>query len=74
MHISTLTQKGQATIPVEIRNALELHTGDKIDFTVVDGYAVLKKVQPFDVVYHQNLESTLSEWASAEDDEAYADL
>lgn len=31
--LSTLTQKGQATIPVEVCNALELRAGDKIDFT-----------------------------------------
>lgn len=74
MSISTITQKGQATIPVDIRNALNLHTGDKIDFALVDGCAVVKKLQPFDVAYHHALTNTLLEWASPEDDEAYADL
>lgn len=32
MNITTITQKGQATIPVEIRNKLDSHPGDKITF------------------------------------------
>ncbi|HEY9127647.1 MAG TPA: AbrB/MazE/SpoVT family DNA-binding domain-containing protein [Acidobacteriaceae bacterium] len=32
MPTATLTSKGQLTIPVEVREALGLKTGDKIDF------------------------------------------
>ena len=32
MPSATLTSKGQLTIPVEVREALALKTGDKIDF------------------------------------------
>ena len=35
MH-TTLSSKGQVTIPVEIRNFLRLNTGDRIDFVVFD--------------------------------------
>ena len=31
-HVSTLTRKGQVTIPVEIRRALALKEGDKVAF------------------------------------------
>jgi AbrB family looped-hinge helix DNA binding protein len=31
---TTLSSKGQVTIPVEIRNRLRLDTGDRIDFVV----------------------------------------
>ncbi len=34
MPTATITSKGQTTIPKEIRDALGLHTGDKIDFVV----------------------------------------
>lgn len=34
MSTSTLTSKGQITIPHEIRTLLGLHTGDKIEFIV----------------------------------------
>lgn len=74
MQISTLTSKHQATIPAEVRTKMDLHSGDKIGFEVVDNKVYLVKVTPFDLEYHKALESTLSEWNSKEDDDAYKDL
>jgi antitoxin PrlF len=74
MNLATITQKGQATIPSEVRKVLGLEPGDKIGFEISDGEVRLKKVQPFDYAYHQALTGTLSEWNSQEDDEAYHDL
>ncbi len=34
MSISTLTSKGQVTIPKNVRERLHLRTGDKLDFRV----------------------------------------
>ena len=34
MSTSTVTSKGQVTIPVEILNALNFHTGDILEFVV----------------------------------------
>ena len=34
---TTLTRKGQVTVPAEIRRALGLREGDKIAFTMEDG-------------------------------------
>jgi antitoxin PrlF len=73
-HASTLTQKGQATIPLAIRKKLDVKTGDKINFKVIRGNVIISKITPFDYEYHKALESTLSEWASPEDEKAYADL
>lgn len=40
---STITSKGQTTIPKEIRDRLGLHPGDKIDFVIdADGQLVVK--------------------------------
>lgn len=33
---ATITSKGQLTLPVNIREALGLHTGDKLDFHVTE--------------------------------------
>lgn len=74
MHISTLTAKCQTTIPVDIREILDLHAGDKIGFEKIRGRIYIVKIPPFDLVYHQALESTLSEWDSEEDDKAYENL
>lgn len=74
MKLSTVTQKGQATIPAEIRKKLDLHAGDKIGFEVTDGEVVIRKIHSFDYSYHSALSKTLSEWTSKEDDEAYNDL
>lgn len=41
MHSSTVTQKGQITIPSEIRQLLGLHTGDKVGFVIENDHVVL---------------------------------
>lgn len=74
MLLSTVTSKGQATIPVEIRNALHLKPGDKITFEIRNHQAVIAKAKPFDYLYHAAVSNSLSEWNSSEDDEAYRDL
>jgi antitoxin PrlF len=74
MLASTLTSKGQTTIPAEVRKALNLHPGDILTFKVTDHQAVVTKAEPFDYLYHRALSYTLSEWESAADDEAYNDL
>lgn len=74
MRFSTLTSKGQATIPLEIRKQLDLQEGDKVVFEVIEGNVILRKLRPFDYEYHHALSKTLSEWNSREDDEAYEDL
>ncbi len=74
MIFSTLTSKGQATIPAEIRHALNLKPGDKLTFEIHDQKAVIAKAKQFDYLYHAAISDTLSEWDSPEDDEAYHDL
>ncbi len=41
MHSSTLTVKGQVTIPADIRDQLGLQPGDKIGFAIEDDHVVL---------------------------------
>ncbi|TLY64175.1 MAG: AbrB family transcriptional regulator, partial [Gammaproteobacteria bacterium] len=43
MAFATLTSKGQATIPLKVRTAARLKTGDRIHFTVLaDGTIILR--------------------------------
>lgn len=74
MLASTLTTKGQATIPIEVRKALDLKPGDVVTFEIKDHKAVITKINPFDYQYHRALAATLTEWESAADNEAYRDL
>jgi AbrB family looped-hinge helix DNA binding protein len=44
MPTAKITSKGQVTIPVEVRNALGLTTGDMIAFETQADYVVVKRV------------------------------
>lgn len=43
--ISTVTSKGQVTIPKEIRIFLKLKPSDKVDFSLENGRVVLKPIK-----------------------------
>ncbi len=42
---ATLTSKGQATIPKEIRDRLSMKTGDRMTFTLMPDATVLMRVK-----------------------------
>ncbi|MBN2000492.1 AbrB/MazE/SpoVT family DNA-binding domain-containing protein [candidate division KSB1 bacterium] len=44
MAVAKLTSKGQVTIPKLVRDSLNLHVGDKIEFTVIKNQAVITPV------------------------------
>ena len=41
MSTSTLTSKGQTTIPIEVRKQLNLHPGDRLEFVIDEDGRVL---------------------------------
>lgn len=43
MYSSTLTSKGQLTVPVELRRALDLHPGDRVVFESIDHKILISK-------------------------------
>lgn len=47
MHITTVTQKGQVTIPVGIRQKLGLKAGDAVQFFHLKGKVALKPMPNF---------------------------
>lgn len=73
--IAKITAKGQTTIPLEIRLALNVKPGDLLAWEMGEnGVARVHRVQPLDVEYLRALEGTLSEWGDAADEAAYRDL
>jgi len=44
LSITTISSKGQVTIPKEIREELELEPGDKVKFELGSGGTILKRV------------------------------
>lgn len=73
--ISKLTSKNQAVVPKAVREALHLHSKDKIAYEIRDDFSViLRKATIMDIEYLNAASQTLSEWSSKEDDEAYNNL
>jgi antitoxin PrlF len=72
--IATITAKGQVTIPMVIREALKLRQGDQLRWDLEDGGVRVRLVSPLDITYLRGVEAGLQEWASPEDEEAFADL
>ena len=71
MQTSKLSSKSQVTLPKEIREALGARPGDTIGYEIEGRVVRLRRLEPFDAAFHQALSNTLSEWASAEDEEAF---
>jgi antitoxin PrlF len=42
MFHSTITRKGQTTIPAQVRDALNLHPGDKVSYELAKDHATLR--------------------------------
>ncbi len=74
MHTSKISSKAQITLPRKVREALGAKTGDLIVYEVEGDVVRLKRVEPFDAAFHRALSSTLEEWATNEDEEAFHDL
>jgi AbrB family looped-hinge helix DNA binding protein len=72
--VSRLTQKYQATIPADVRRALNLKQGDTVQFEIDGDRVTLRRRRVGDRSYLRGLEANLSEWTSPYDDEAYRDL
>lgn len=70
--ISKLTTKFQATVPLAVREILQLHAKDQIAYEIQDDNTItLRRATPLDIEYLNALGSTLTEWDSQEDEEAY---
>ena len=74
MLASRLSSKGQVTIPKQVRQALGARPGDTLLYEVEGTLVRLRRAEPFDKAFHAALSSTLDEWTSEEDEQAFHDL
>ena len=74
MHLATLTEKGQVTIPKGLRDALGLKCGDLVSWKLEDESVRLRVLSPIDLGYLRGVQAGLTEWGSDEDEVAFADL
>jgi len=74
MQIGKITSKGQTTIPVSIRKAAKLEEGDRVLFEMKEDYVILRKIKLPADDYLNSIASTLNEWLSPEDEEAWSGL
>ena len=69
-----LMSKGRTTVPNEVREALGIKSGDMLVYRIMKGRVTLARAEPPDRAYLKGLQSTLSEWNSKADAEAYDGL
>ena len=74
LQTAKLTSKFQTTVPLAVRKVLNLRAGDLVGFEVIGDEIKLRRATPLDVAFAQALSGTLTEWSSAADDLAFADL
>ena len=74
VQVSRVSSKGQVTLPKKVREAIGVGPGDAVAYDVGKGVVTLRRLEPIDLAFHAAVESTLSEWGSKADDEAYSDL
>jgi len=72
MHSSTLSERGQATIPAAVRADLSLHKGDTIIYEPLgEGRWALRKMPPADKAWAALLAARLHDELSSEADDAF---
>ncbi len=75
MVMSKLSSKNQVTIPREMREGAGLHSGDIVVYEMREpGVIAMRRLPTGDAAFHSALSSTLDEWATAADDDAFRDL
>jgi bifunctional DNA-binding transcriptional regulator/antitoxin component of YhaV-PrlF toxin-antitoxin module len=71
---SRLSTQSQVTLPKAVREAIGAEPGDVIGYEIRGNVVTIRRLQPFDAVYHASVSEGLEEWASVEDDAAFRDL
>jgi len=69
-----ITSKARTIVPKDVREALGVKPGDMLVYRIAKETVTLARAEPIDRAYLQAVESTLTDWASAEDAAAYDKL
>jgi AbrB family looped-hinge helix DNA binding protein len=75
--VTRLTVNHQTTIPAEVRRALGIKAGDRVEFTVEGDRVTLRKAEPRlsdEVAFRLMQAHAMRDWDTPEDDEAFRDL
>lgn len=67
--ISTISAKGQTTIPVAVRRALAIAPGDALRYTIESDDVRIVKADLMDLPWARALQPTLAEWEGNEDND-----
>jgi antitoxin PrlF len=67
--MSTLSQKGQTTIPQAIRETLGVKEGDILTYEVEGASVRIRRLEKIDTEWARALENTLTEWNGDSDDD-----
>jgi AbrB family looped-hinge helix DNA binding protein len=67
--ISTLSAKGQTTIPARVRRELDIKAGDTIAYEMAGNSVHIRKTTPLDIEWAKAVEATLTEWSADDDDD-----
>lgn len=66
-----ITSKGQATIPIEVRESLDLKPGDRIAFIKLDqGFLIIPRNRPVESLFGSLAEYAVNGNSFANDDDA----
>lgn len=68
-YTSTVSSKGQTTLPVGIRRLLRVEAGDTILYESDQDTVRIRKALPLDLSWARALERTLDEWTGPDDDD-----
>ena len=71
---SKVTSRARTTLPKPVREALSLRPGDHVTYEIGEGQVVMRKGLLLDIECLRALDTTLNEWSSEEDAEAYDGL
>jgi AbrB family looped-hinge helix DNA binding protein len=66
---STVSSKGQTTLPAAVRRLLRVGSGDSLLYEVEKEAVRIRKATPLDAAWARAVESTLTEWSGPDDDD-----
>lgn len=68
--VSSITSKGQTTVPLKIRQLLGVNEGDELKYEIISPNVVqIKKLSQSEKLWANAMEQTLTEWMDSTDDD-----
>lgn len=68
-YTSTVSSKGQTTLPAGVRRLLHVEPGDTISYEPDQDFVRIRKALPLELSWAKALERTLDEWSGPDDDD-----